>query len=45
MVSLAEIGLDIGEDVQLLGDQQRIDIRRISVANRRGRPGNQVKFN
>lgn len=45
MVSLAEIGLDVGEDVQFVMTGNRIDIRRISVANRKGTTGNQVKFN
>ncbi len=45
MVSLAEIGLDVGEDVQFVMTGNRIDIRRISVVNRKGTTGNQVKFN
>ena len=45
LVSLAEIGLDVGEDVQFVMTGNRIDIRRISVANRKGTTGNQVKFN
>lgn len=45
MVSLAEIGLDVGEDVQFVMTGNRIDIRRIPVVNRKGTTGNQVKFN
>ncbi len=45
MVSLAEIGLDVGEDVQFVMTGNRIDIRRISVVNRKETTGNQVKFN
>ena len=44
LVSLAEIGLDVGEDVQFVMTGNRIDIRRISVVNRKGTTGNQVKF-
>lgn len=45
MVSLAEIGLNVGEDVQFVMSGNRIDIRRISIANRKGSAGNAVKFN
>jgi len=45
MVSLAEIGLNVGEDVQFVMSGNRIDIRRISIANRKGSVGNAVKFN
>jgi hypothetical protein len=45
MVSLAEIGLNVGEDVQFVMTGNRIDIRRISVGDRKGTTGNQVKFN
>lgn len=45
MVSLAEIGLNVGEDVQFVMSGNRIDIRRISIANRKGSTGNSVKFN
>lgn len=45
MVSLAEIGLNIGADVQFTMSGNRIDIRRISIANRKGTTGNAVKFN
>ena len=45
MVSLAEIGLDVGEDVQFVMTGNHIDIRRISTGNRKGTTGNRVKFN
>ena len=45
MVSLAEIGLDVGADVQFVMTGNRIDIRRISTGNRKGTAGNRVKFN
>jgi hypothetical protein len=45
VVSLAEIGLEVGQDVQFVMKGNRIDIRRISIANRKGSAGNQVKFN
>jgi hypothetical protein len=45
MVSLAEIGLDVGEDVQFVMTGNRIDIRRIATGNRKGTTGNRVKFN
>ncbi|MEK9855766.1 MAG: hypothetical protein VW495_13255 [Rhodobiaceae bacterium] len=45
MVSLSEIGLEAGKDVQFVMTGNRIDIRRISTANRKGSAGNQVKFN
>ena len=44
-VSLSEIGLEAGKDVQFVMTGNRIDIRRISTANRKGSAGNQVKFN
>ena len=44
-VSLSEIGLEVGKDVQFVMTSNRIDIRRISTANRKGSAGNQVKFN
>ncbi len=45
MVSLAEIGLDVGEDVQFVITGNHIDIRRISTGNRKGTTGNRAKFN
>jgi hypothetical protein len=45
MVSLAEIGLDVGEDIQFVMTGNRIDIRRISTGNGKGTTGNRVKFN
>lgn len=45
VVSLAEIGLEVGQDVQFVMTGNRIDIRRISIVNRKGTAGNQVKFN
>jgi hypothetical protein len=45
MVSLAEIGLNVGEDVQFVMRGNRIDIRRLSIANRKGGTGNAAKFN
>ena len=45
LVSLAEIGLEVGPEVQFVMTGNRIDIRRISTANRKGSAGNQVKFN
>lgn len=45
VVSLAEIGLEAGQDVQFVMTGNRIDIRRISIANRKGAAGNKVKFN
>ena len=44
-VSLSEIGLEVGKNVQFVMTGNRIDIRRISTANRKGSAGNQVKFN
>ena len=45
VVSLAEIGLEAGQDVQFVMTGNRINIRRISTTNRKGSAGNQVKFN
>jgi len=45
IVSLGEIGLNVGADVQFVMTGNRIDIRRLSVVNRKGATGNQVRFN
>ena len=45
IVSLAEIGLEVGKDVQFVMTGNRVDIRRISIANLKGSSGNTAKFN
>jgi hypothetical protein len=45
IVSLAEIGLEVGKDVQFVMTGNRVDIRRISIANLKGSSGNTTKFN
>ena len=45
IVSLAEIGLEVGKDVQFVMTGNRIDIRRISITNLKGSSGNRAKYN
>lgn len=45
IVSLAEIGLEVGKDVQFVMTGNRIDIRGISISNLKGSSGNRAKFN
>jgi hypothetical protein len=44
-ISLEEIGLKIDTDVQRIITEQRIDIRRIDPATRKGSTGNTLKYN